>query len=71
MRGLDVLVLDCLRFTPHNTHFNFDQAMEVIHDLQPKKTYLTHMGHEFNYTKVQKRLPKNIRLAYDGLTFQV
>ena len=71
MQNLDVLVLDCLRYAPHKTHYNFDQAMETIRILQPKKTYLTHMGHELDYTQTEKKLPKNIRLAYDGLTFEV
>ena len=71
MKGLSVLILDCLRFTPHNTHFNFDAAMAAIAHLKPQKTYLTHLGHEFDYTKSRKKLPKGVFFAYDGLTVKI
>jgi len=67
MQSLSVLVLDCLRLKPHGTHFNLDQALETIAVLKPKKTYLTHLGHEFDYTKDLKKLPKGVHFAYDGL----
>jgi len=67
MQGLSVLVLDCLRLEPHGTHFNLDQALDTVSRLKPKKTYLTHLGHEFDYTKQRKKLPKGVSFAYDGL----
>jgi phosphoribosyl 1,2-cyclic phosphate phosphodiesterase len=68
LRGLEVLVLDCLRLEAHGTHFNLDQALEVISQLRPRKTFLTHLGHDFEYTKWSRKLPKGVFLAYDGLT---
>jgi phosphoribosyl 1,2-cyclic phosphate phosphodiesterase len=67
MKGLSVLVLDCLRIAPHGTHFNLDQALEVVEKIRPQKTFLTHMGHDFDYTKWSKKLPRGVFLAYDGL----
>lgn len=67
MQSLSVLVLDCLRVEPHGTHFNLDQALETVSKLKPKKTYLTHLGHEFDYTNGSKKLPKGVSFAYDGL----
>lgn len=67
LKGLSVLVLDCLRLEKHGTHFNLDQALEAISQLRPKKTFLTHLGHDFDYTRWAKKLPKGISLAYDGL----
>ncbi|MBC7691075.1 MAG: MBL fold metallo-hydrolase [Methylotenera sp.] len=67
LQGLKVLILDCLRLERHGTHFNLDQALENIQVLRPKKTILTHMGHDFDYTKMSKNLPKGVTLAYDGL----
>jgi phosphoribosyl 1,2-cyclic phosphate phosphodiesterase len=67
LTGLSVLVLDCLRLKPHRTHFNLDQALEIISQVRPKKTFLTHMGHDFDYKKWTKKLPKGVWLAYDGL----
>lgn len=67
LRGLSVLVLDCLRLEPHRTHLNLDRALELVAELKPKKAYLTHLGHEFDYKKWEKKLPKGVYLAYDGL----
>jgi phosphoribosyl 1,2-cyclic phosphate phosphodiesterase len=67
LKGLSVLVLDCLRLTPHSTHFNLEQSLTVISQLKPKRTFLTHMGHDFGYKQWVKKLPKGITLAYDGL----
>lgn len=74
MKGLSVLVLDCLRLQKHGTHFNLDQALETVAQLKPhglKRTYLTHLGHDFDYETWAKKLPKGIRLAYDGLKIRV
>lgn len=67
LKGLEALVLDCVRVRPHNTHFNLDQALETVEKLRPKKTYLTHLGHEFEHVAWSKKLPKGVSLAYDGL----
>ncbi len=71
LKGLSVLVLDCLRITPHSTHFNLDQALKIISQLKPKKTFLTHMGHDFGYKDWVKKLPKGVQLAYDGLKIKI
>lgn len=70
MRGLKVLVLDCVRIDPHATHFHFDAAMEAIQDLKPERAYLTHLGHDFEYAEWSAKLPKGTELAYDGLRIQ-
>lgn len=70
LRGLSVLVLDCVQLGPHRTHLNLERALEVVDQLKPERTYLTHLGHEFDYTQWTKgssRLPQGISLAYDGL----
>jgi phosphoribosyl 1,2-cyclic phosphate phosphodiesterase len=69
LEGLDVLVLDALRFKPHPAHFSVDQALDVISRFRPKQAYLTHMSHEIEHEEVNRRLPQGVELAYDGLTF--
>jgi phosphoribosyl 1,2-cyclic phosphate phosphodiesterase len=44
-----------------------DRALELVDELKPKKAYLTHLGHEFDYKIWEKKLPKGVHLAYDGL----
>ncbi len=70
MQGLTNLVLDCVRIEPHPTHFNLDRALETISILKPKKTYLTHLGHELDYVTWRKKLPKDVSFAYDGLIIE-
>lgn len=70
LEGLDVLILDCIRIQPHPTHFNVDQALEVVRRVKPKKTFLTHLGHEFDYAEWMRKLPKGVALAYDGMKIQ-
>jgi phosphoribosyl 1,2-cyclic phosphate phosphodiesterase len=69
LEGLKVLVLDALRPKPHPAHFSLQQALEVISILQPTRAYLTHMSHELEHEATERTLPSNVRLAYDGLSF--
>jgi phosphoribosyl 1,2-cyclic phosphate phosphodiesterase len=64
---LDVLVLDCLRFTKHPTHLWVERALEIVEKLKPKRTYFTHMSHDVLHARDSKRLPKGVEFAYDGL----
>ena len=68
IHNLDVLVLNALRFKPHPTHLNIDEAVQIINKIKPKKTYLTHISHDMGFhDEVSKKLPKNVHLSYDGL----
>jgi phosphoribosyl 1,2-cyclic phosphate phosphodiesterase len=65
-----VLILDALRPKPHPAHFGLDQALDVISQFQPQQAYLTHMSHEIDHETVNRQLPANVQLAYDGLRFE-
>jgi len=67
MRGLDVLVLDCLRFKEHPTHLWLDKALEYIGKIKPKRAYLTHIAHDVMHARDSPRLPPGVGWAYDGL----
>lgn len=67
LEGLDTLILDALRFEPHPTHFNLEQALEVIERLKPRRAYLTHLSHTFDHGTTDSTLPPGVALAYDGL----
>lgn len=72
LKGLDVLVLSALRIKSHPTHLNLEEALALIQELQPKTTYLTHISHKLGFhAEVEKNLPKNVHLAYDGLQIEV
>ena len=68
LQNLDVLILTALRKEKHISHFNLEEAIELVAELKPKKTYLTHISHLMGkHEDVQNELPEHIELAYDGL----
>ncbi len=68
LRNLEVLVVDALRIAEHPTHFNLQEALDFVAEIQPKKAYFTHISHKLGFHKeTSKILPKNVFLAYDGL----
>ncbi len=72
LKNLDVLIVNALRIDEHPTHFNLQEALNFVKELQPKKTYFTHISHKLGFHKeVSKVLPKNVFLAYDGLKIEV
>ncbi len=69
LEGLQVLVLDALRFKPHPGHLSVNEALEVIRRLKPGRAYLTHLSHDLEHEETNRRLPPGVELAYDGLKF--
>lgn len=68
LRGVEVLVVNALRFEPHYSHFNVAEALELARRVAPEKTYLTHMSHEMGrHAETQPTLPPGVYLASDGL----
>ena len=68
IKGSRILVLNALRKETHYSHFNLEQALEIIDKIQPEQAYLTHISHHLGlHENVEKELPKNVFLAYDGL----
>ena len=68
LNQLDVLVLNALRIEPHPSHLNLAEALELVDELKPKRTYFTHISHLLGFhEEVEKTLPPNVFLAYDSL----
>ncbi len=67
LRDLDVLVLDCLRLTPHPTHLWLERALAYIEQLKPRRAYLTHIAHDIKHARDAHLLPANVEWGYDGL----
>ena len=67
-----VLVVNALREEPHRSHFNIEEALAFIAQVKPEKAYLTHISHHMGFhVDMQKKLPKNVFLAYDNLVIHV
>lgn len=72
LKGVKVLVVNALRITPHISHFNLEEALQFIDQVKPQKAYLTHISHLLGFhDEVEKQLPKNVFLAYDGLKINI
>ena len=67
--NLDFLIIDCLRKDKHPSHFNYEDSMNFIKLVKPKKAILTNLHIDLDYFELKKKLPKNIIPAYDGLSF--
>ena len=69
IRGTKILVINALQKEHHISHFTLDEAVEFARKIGAEATYFTHMSHNLGlHEDVEKELPKNIKLAYDGLT---
>ena len=71
LKNLNYLIIDCLKFKKHPSHFNLKQSLFVHHCLKPKKTILTNLHHDLDYASLLRKLPKNILPAYDGLSLNL
>ena len=70
--GSEVIVINALRKKKHYSHFNLESALEIIDELKPKRAYITHISHQMGlHSEVSKELPRNVKLAYDGLVIKV
>jgi phosphoribosyl 1,2-cyclic phosphate phosphodiesterase len=67
LHGVDTLICDGLRFTPHPTHMNWDEALLLHRQVQPRQTWLTHFQCEIKHARDEPTLPPGVRMAYDGL----
>lgn len=67
LNGIETIILDCLRMTKHGTHFCFEEALDSARRIGAKRTYFTHLSHDFDYQKHSRALPKKTYFAYDGL----
>lgn len=71
LRGLDHFILDALRYVPHPMHSNVEQSLALVAALKPKHAWFTHICHDLGHHETNAKLPENVRLAHDGLRFEV
>ena len=72
LQGVETLVVNALRFAPHDSHFSVAEALELVEKVGPNRAYLTHMSHEIGlHAQIENKLPKNVFFAYDGLKIEI
>ena len=72
LQGVEVLVVNALRWREHVSHFTVEEALQLIERVKPHRAYLTHMSHDIGlHADSASRLPKGVELAYDTLTIEI
>jgi phosphoribosyl 1,2-cyclic phosphate phosphodiesterase len=72
IKGSSVLVLNALRKEHHISHFNLQQAVDLVEELQVPEAYFTHISHQMGlHSEVEAELPQGVHLSYDGLTLRL
>jgi phosphoribosyl 1,2-cyclic phosphate phosphodiesterase len=71
LEGLDVLVLDALRYAPHPTHFSVSEALDFIGRVRPTRAVLTNLHTDLDYDTLRRQLPPHIEPAYDGMQIRL
>ena len=72
MKGIDTLVINALRRHEHMSHMTLDEALAIIEKVKPRRAWLIHLSHEMGlHATVEKELPENVGLAYDGMSIEI
>ena len=69
--NIDLFNIDCLRYDYHPSHFNLETVLKIITKIRPKRSILTNLHNSLDYSKLIKKLPKNVEPAYDGMSFLI
>jgi phosphoribosyl 1,2-cyclic phosphate phosphodiesterase len=68
LKGVKVLIVNALRKEPHISHFNLEEALDFIREVNPEKAYLTHISHLFGtHAEILSELPEHVGVAFDGM----
>ncbi len=67
LEGLDIWIIDALRYTSHPSHLSIAEALELISRMRPKRAILTNLHTDVDFERLRAELPKNIEPAYDGM----
>jgi phosphoribosyl 1,2-cyclic phosphate phosphodiesterase len=70
LEGLDIWIVDALRYTRHPSHFSLDETLAWIEKLKPRRAILTNLHTDLDYETLARRLPADIVPAYDGMRIE-
>jgi phosphoribosyl 1,2-cyclic phosphate phosphodiesterase len=67
LEGLDLWIVDALRYTPHPSHFCLSETLAWIARLQPRRAVLTNLHTDLDFERLKSELPPNVEPAFDGM----
>lgn len=70
LRGLEVLLIDALRYTPHPSHFSVSDALRLIETVRPERAILTNLHTDLDYETLRRELPPGVEPAHDGMLIE-
>ena len=68
LAGLDIWVVDALRYNPHPSHFSLADALAWIERIKPRRAILTNLHSDLDYEVLRAELPPHVEPAYDGIS---
>jgi phosphoribosyl 1,2-cyclic phosphate phosphodiesterase len=71
LAGLDCWIVDALRYEPHYSHFNVEEALGWIARIKPARAILINMHSDLDYEVLRGKLPAGVEPGFDGLSFDV
>ena len=67
LAGLEVWIVDALRYRPHPSHFSVDDALGWIGRIKPARAILTNLHTDLDYDALRSKLLPHVEPAFDGL----
>ena len=70
LEGLDLWIVDALRYAPHPSHWSLEETLAWIERLRPRRAVLTNLHTDLDYETLRRRLPDGVEPAYDGMRLE-
>jgi phosphoribosyl 1,2-cyclic phosphate phosphodiesterase len=67
LEGLDLWIVDALRYMPHPSHFTVSETLYWIAKLEPKRAILTNLHSDLDFERLRAEVPANVEVACDGM----
>lgn len=71
LAGVEIWIVDALRYRPHPSHFSVEDALAWIDRLKPQRAILTNLHSDLDYEELKRRLPSHVEPAFDGMTIEL
>jgi len=71
LEGLEIWIVDALRYRPHPSHFSLADALAWIERLKPRRAILTNLHADLDYAELKAQLPPHVDPAFDGISMSI